>query len=113
MEKMWYKDKSIDVDVYYIDYEKKIATCFSPLIYQQQNGNGWFTTKLSKLIPYPYAETYKTGMSKTEHNKIKSMLTLTWAEWTCTDGSVYDHAHLEDAIQHQAKLIKEKDMVEA
>ena len=108
MEKMWYKDKAQDVNVYHIDYEKKIATCFSAATCQQQNGNGWFTVKLGKLVPYPYAEDYKTGMSKTERNKIKSMLTLTYAEWTCTDGSVYDHAHLEDAIQHQAQLIEEE-----
>lgn len=109
MEKMWYKDRAHDVDVYHIDYEKKTATCFSSFVCQQQNGNGWFTVKLGKLVPYPYAEDYKTDMSKTERNKIKSMLTLTYAEWTCTDGAVYDHGHIEDAIQHQAQLMNKED----
>ena len=109
MEKMWYRDKAQDVEVYHIDPEKKVALCFSASICQQQNGNGWFTVKLGKLVPYPYAEDYKTGMSKTQRNKIKSMLTLTYAEWTCTDGAIYDHAHIEDAIQHQAQLMNKED----
>lgn len=112
MEKMWYRDKAQDVEVYHIDPEKKVALCFSAFVCQQQNGNGWFTVKLGKLVPYPYAENYKTGMSKTERNKIKSMLTLTYAEWTCTDGAVYDHVHIEDAIQHQAHLLEEGRPVE-
>ena len=109
MEKMWYRDKGQDVDVYNIDYANKTATCFSALMCQQQNGNGWFTVRLGKLVPYPYAENYKTSMSKTQRNKIKSMLTLTYAEWTCTDGAVFTHAQIEDAIQHQAQLMEKEE----
>lgn len=104
--KMWNRDSGRNVDVYSIDYEKKIAYCFDPYLCQQQNGNGWQSIKLGKLVPYPYAEDYKTGMSKTTRNKIKSFLTLTNAIWTCTDGMDFDHAHIEDAIQHQAELLK-------
>lgn len=107
METMWYRDKEQDVDVYHIDYEKKIATCFSGYMCQQQSGNGWFTVKLGKLIPYPYAETYKTGMSKTQRNKLKEMLTLTYAEWTCTDGRVFENCN--EAIDHQAEIVANEE----
>ena len=105
MTKMWHKDKQQDVDVYDIDYKEKTATCFCAALCQQQSGNGWFTTKLGKLIPYPYAENYKTGMSKTQRNKIKSMLTLVEAVWMTTDGMKFSHADLESAIRHQTLLM--------
>lgn len=59
---------------------------------------------MSKFIPYSHAETYKTGMSKTEKNKIKGMLKLTYSEWTCTDGNVFND--VEEAINYQRKLIE-------
>lgn len=107
MEKMWYRDKEQDVEVYHIDPEKKVALCFSASVCQQQSGNGWFTVKLGKLIPYPYAETYKTGMSKTQRNKLKEMLTLTYAEWTCTDGRVFENCN--EAIDHQAEIVANEE----
>ena len=108
MTKMWHKDYG-DVDVYEIkNVDNKLsAICFIPAIAGQQDGQGWMRVKMSKLIPYPHAEIYKTGQSKTQRNKIKSMLKLTYAEWTCTDGTVFDNEHLDDAIQYQAKLMED------
>lgn len=111
--KMWHKDYNEDVEVYDFDMEHGNALCYVPTLAGNQNGNGWITCKLKRLVPYPHAEAYKSGMSKTERNKIKSMLTLTYAEWTCTDGAIYTHAHLEDAIQHQAHLLEEGGPVES
>jgi hypothetical protein len=104
---MWHKDYKCDVEVYDIitnDNKSIYAICFIPVLAGQQNGQGWLTVKMNKLIPYPHAETYKTGMSKTEKNKIKSMLKLTYSEWTCTDGNVFND--VEEAICHQRKLIE-------
>lgn len=108
---MWHKGYKCDVDVFkiYTEGSSVFAVCFIPVLAGQQNGQGWMRVKMSNLIPYPHAEIYKTGMSKTEKNKIKSMLTLSYAEWTCTDGKVYDHQHLEDAIQHQKELVEKKN----
>lgn len=109
MVTMWHKDYG-DVEVFDIKSEgnKLMAICYIPTFGGHKNSQGWTKIKVSKLIPYPHAEIYKTGRSKTEYNKIKSMLKLTYAEWTCTDGSVYDHRDLKKAIQHQAQLIEEE-----
>jgi hypothetical protein len=32
---------------------------------------------------------------------------LITAEWQCTDGTVFAHEHLEDAIAYEAKLMGE------
>lgn len=108
---MWHKGYQQDVEVYSFDMANgnKTALCYVPTLAGQQSGNGWITCKVTYLIPYPHAESYKNGQSKTERNKIKSMLTLSYAEWTCTDGTVYDHDHLDDAIAHQKILIETKD----
>lgn len=37
MEKMWYRDKAQDVEVYHIDPEKKVALCFSAFVCQLWN----------------------------------------------------------------------------
>lgn len=110
---MWNKDYQEDVEVYAITTQgdRFIALCYIPTLAGKQNGNGWVRVKMSRLVPYPYAEAYKTGMSKTERNKIKSMLKLSYAEWTCTDGSIFSHDKLEDAIAHQATLIKIEEEV--
>ena len=104
---MWHKDYKCDVVIYEFNTEANgsfTALCYIPTLGGQQNGQGWQKVKMSKLIPYPYAETYKTGMSKTEKNKIKDMLKLTYSEWTCTDGNVFNN--VEEAINYQRKLIE-------
>lgn len=107
---MWHKDYRCDVDVFkiYTEGSSIFAVCFVPVLAGQQNGQGWLRVKMSKLIPYPHAETYKTGMSKTEKNKIKSMLTLSYAVWTCTDGRSY--TTVEEAIQHQRELVEKNEV---
>lgn len=105
--KMWHRDYKEDVEVYDFDMEHGNALCYVPTLAGNQNGNGWITCKVKRLIPYPHAEAYKGGMSKTERNKIKSMLTLTYAEWTCTDGRTF--TELEEAIACQAQLMNKED----
>lgn len=108
-EIMWHKKKNEDVKVVAIEKRnnKNYALVYITSIATNQNGNGWFWVCMKDLIPYPQAEAYKPGgMSKTYKNKIKSHLNLSYAEWTCTDGSTY--TDIEEAIQHQEKLLKEK-----
>ena len=63
--------------------------------------------KMSRLIPL---DLWINGefCSKTKKNKIKSRLKLISAEWQCTDGTVFTHEHLENAIRHEAELMGEE-----
>ena len=83
------------------------ATIFSPRLAGMQNGNGWQTVKMSTLIPLDYWSD-DGYCSKTKKNKIKSRLKLISAEWQCTDGTVFTHEYIEDAIKHEAKLMGEE-----
>ena len=90
-----------------IDGTSSIATIYSPTLAGRQQGNGWQTVKVSALVPVDLCA--DDGFcSKTKKNKIKSRLKLISAEWQCTDGSVYTHEYLEDAIKHEAALMDEE-----
>ena len=69
--------------------------------------NGWETVKMTALIP-PEFWVNEGYCTKTKKNKIKSRLKLITAEWQCTDGTVFTHEHLEDAIEYEAKLMGEE-----
>ena len=90
-----------------VDAGNSYATIFSPSLAGKQSGNGWQTVKMSALVPLDF---WIDGgfCSKTKKNKIKSRLKLISAEWQCTDGSVFTHEHLEDAIKHEAWLMGEE-----
>ena len=84
-----------------------LATIYSPSLAGKQQGNGWQTVKVSALVPLDFW--IDDGFcSKTKKNKIKSRLKLISAEWQCTDGTVYTHEYLEDAIKHEAELMGEE-----
>lgn len=88
------------------------AIIYSPSLASKQGGNGWQIVKASALIPVDFwiddSKTDKNFCSKTKKNKIKSRLKLISAEWQCTDGTVYTHEYLEDAIKHEAELMNEE-----
>ena len=42
-------------------------------------------------------------MSKTERNKIKERLTLSSAQWTCSDGIVFNDC--DKAIKHEYEIM--------
>jgi hypothetical protein len=71
-----------------------------------QPANGWMTVKMTALVP-PDFWVNDAYCTKTKKNKIKSRLKLITAEWQCTDGTVFTHEHLEDAIAYEAKLMGE------
>lgn len=104
---MWCKMTNTDVDVYEMNVNDKNCLVYNPQIAGNQCGNGWVVVARKNLIPYPYAETYKIpAMTKTKYNKAKSHLHLLDAIWETTDGTQFDHEHIEDAVMYQMELDK-------
>lgn len=106
---MIYRKTGETVRVYGISVENcnSLATVFIPSLAGKQQGNGWQTVKTSALVPMEF---WVDGSfcSKTKKSKIKSRLKLITAEWQCTDGTVFTHEHLDDAIKHEAELMGEE-----
>lgn len=106
---MIYRKTGETVRVYGISVENcnSFATIFIPSLAGKQQGNGWQTVKMSALVPMEF---WVDGgfCSKTKKNKIKARLKLISAEWKCTDGTVFTHEHIEDAIKYEAKLMGEE-----
>ena len=102
---MWYKSANVDVDVYETSINDKNCLVYNPQLAGHQGGNGWITVPRKNLIPYPYAEIYKIpSMSKTKYNKAKSHLHLKEAIWEATDGKLFDHSIIDEAVNYQMKL---------
>lgn len=108
MTTMWDRQTTRNVDVYQF-FEDNTALVYDAYLASKQNGsNGWQRRKLARLIPYPDADIFKMDVqSKTEYNKAKSRLKLLDAEWQTEDGLVFDHAHINDAVEHQLMLMME------
>lgn len=105
--KMWNKKTNSDVEVYNIDTVTKRCLIYNAAIAGQNNGNGWQIVSVNGLIPYPHAEIYKIPtMTKTIYAKAKSKLKLVDATWEATDGVLFDHEHIKDAVEYQMKLDK-------
>lgn len=89
------------VRVYNIDItaegRKSFATIWRP------SQNMFETVDMKTLLPLDYSFNNGDVASKSEKNKIKEKLTLSHAEWTCTDGTVFNNCN--DAIEHQRKLL--------
>jgi len=102
---MFYKNDKCIVEVYHF-FENKTALIFSPHMASKLNGFGWVYTPMKNLIPLEYYNEHKDNcfMSKSEKNKIKERLTLTKAEWTCTDGLSFNSC--DEAIKHEMEVIK-------
>lgn len=90
-----------------VDAGVSYATIYSPNLAGKQGGNGWQTVKMGTLVPLDFW-TDDGFCSKTKKNKIKSRLKLITAEWQCTDGTVFTHEYLDDAIAYEAKLMGEE-----
>ena len=77
--------------------QKSFATIWRP------SQNTFETVQMKNLVPLDYSFEDGSVASKSEKNKIKEKLTLSHAEWTCTDGTVFNNCN--DAIEHQRKLL--------
>lgn len=105
---MYCKKYGCSVKVYRF-FENRTALIFNPSLAGKQNGNGWDMIPLKTLIPLEYYNEHKDScfMSKTERNKIKARLTLTKAEWACTDGLFFNDCN--EAIAHEYELVKKEN----
>lgn len=83
------------------------ALVFDESLYKT-SGYGWTRIKLSNLLPLDMPLDNNSLVSKTEKNKIKKRLKLIYAEWETTDGKVFDHEHLEDAIKYEKELMEKE-----
>ena len=108
---MFYKNDNCIVEVYHF-FENKTALIFSPSQAGNQNGFGWVYAPMRTLIPIEYYNEHNNCfISKSKRNKIKERLTLTKAEWTCTDGVSFNSC--DEAIRHEMEIIeKEKEAEE-
>jgi hypothetical protein len=85
------------------------ATIWSDLQFQQCNG-GWVKIKVNRLVPPGYPLNNKEYVSKTQKNKAKSRMHLEDATWKTTDGELWKHENIDDAIAHELELMeKEKN----
>lgn len=107
MEIMYHRKNGKRYEVYdYITEGHTYAICYDT-DQAGRCGQGWCKMRLKDLVPEAHANK-TTGQfeSKTERNKIKSKLTLVAATWRCTDGTLFDHSMIDDAIEYQKRLME-------
>ena len=86
-------------------FDNKTALIFDPNQAGRCKGNGWQIVAIKNLIPLEYV-TNDMYMSKSVKNKIKERLVLSYAIWTCTDGTNFNNC--EAAIDHERALMAEE-----
>lgn len=110
MEIMYIRKTGRRVEVYGFDVDHGNALYYDPNIAATNGGNGWQKVPYKQLIPEAYVNKKdSTFMSKTERNEVKARMKLVDAIWECEDGTKYTHAAIEDAIDHQRKLMERKE----
>ena len=105
--KMFYKNRKNEIEVYAF-FENGKALIFDGEKAHKQNGNGWERVNISNLIPLDQVLIDK-WCSKSEKNKIKSKLRLVDATWETTDGKLFNHTDLENAIVWQKNLMENEE----
>ena len=95
------------VRVYSIDASTGNARiwCASQFMKSDQ---GWQTVKSNKLVPVDFPLHSELHLSNTKKNNAKKRLKLVDAVWETTDGLTWSHEHLEDAVVHEAELMKKE-----
>lgn len=108
MEIMYHRKTGKRYEVHSFDVEHDVALCFDPDQAAHSNGQGWCKVSIKRLVPEAYANKV-TGefISKTERNKIKQELTMVAATFQCTDGTLFDVSQMDEAIEHQKKLMED------
>lgn len=110
MDVMYHRKNGKRYEVYdYVTTDKHtFAVCFDIEQAGRCNGAGWCRMRLRDLVPEAHVNKVSYEfMSNTTRAKIKHELKLISAEWQCTDGTVYTHDKIEDAIAHQKQLMEE------
>lgn len=73
-----------------------------------KSDNGWMTIKSSKLVPMDYDLHNSTTVSRTKQQKAKKRLHLEDATWRSTDGKLWSHSELGEAIEHELKIMNKE-----
>lgn len=85
------------------------ATIWSDSQFHNCNG-GWMKVKVNRLVPQGYPLNSQDHTSKTQKNKAKSRMHLEDAVWKTSDGELWKHENIDDAIAHELELMeKEKN----
>lgn len=104
------KDKKTGrvVDVYSIKHKdgKMIAIVFDLIKYRDTN-NGWDKIPLKKLVPMDTPSRNEIP-SKNRINKIKRRLKIESAIWKTSDGQLFTHDHIDDAIKHEEMIMEQE-----
>ena len=109
MEVMYHRKNGKRYEVYHYltDNGHTVAMCFDTEQAGRCNGAGWCKVRLKDLVPEAHAnKTTGEFQSNTERAKIKRQLKLVHATWACTDGRLYDHSAIEEAMEHQKMLME-------
>ena len=112
MEVMFHRKNGKRYEVYdYITEANRIHVICYDTDQAGQCGQGWCRMRLKDLIPEAHANKF-TGKfeSNTARSAIKKKLQLVSATWKCTDGRLFDHSMIDEAIEHQRRLMEVEEM---
>jgi hypothetical protein len=105
---MFDKGLNEDVTVYNFSEDMNTAIIWSSSQAARNNGNGWIKRARKYIIPYPYAENFKKGItSKTQLNKIKAKIKIQYAIYETTDGATW--TDWNKAVEHQKEIDNYED----
>lgn len=95
------------VQVY--DITDGMATIFNKAQFMTSD-QGWQKIKVSKLVPMEFELHNTDTVSQTTKNKAKKRMHLEDATWKTSDGELWRHENIDDAIAHELELMeKEKN----
>ena len=89
-----------------------MALIFNPNAINPNSNNPWSYVKVSSLVPLEFADMVKNNVSnsKTKRNKAKGRMQIIDATWQTSDGELWKHENIDDAIAHELELMeKEKN----
>lgn len=90
------------------DITNGVATIFNPEMYIKNN-NGWDQVALKRLVPMEYPVNNDTYITQTTKNKAKKRMHLEDAVWKTSDGELWKHENIDDAIAHEIELMEKEN----
>ena len=89
------------------DITDGMATIFDKEQFMKSN-QGWVKVKVNKLVPKEFELHNNAIISQTTKNKAKKRMHLEDATWKTSDGMLWSHNVLEDAITHEIELMNKE-----
>ena len=105
-EEMRLRPNGSIVKVY--DITDGMATIFDKEQFMKSD-QGWVKVKVNKLVPMEFELHNSTTTSQTTKNKAKKRMHLEDATWKTSDGKLWSHDIIEDAIAHEIELMNEEN----